>query len=309
MHAGIVVSIYNEVEVIDKFYETLKAYLDKNRIQHIIYFVNDGSKDGSRQKLNDIAAHDKQVRVINFSRNFGHEAAMLAGIDHAETDFVICMDGDLQHPVEKIAEMIEAYQNGADIVKMQRTSRADGGLYKKITSYLFYKLLNSLSPVKFSDNATDFFLLSRKIIKVLRVDYRERTRFLRGIIEMVGFNLRVITFEAKSREAGESKYSFMKLVSLSLNALVSFSSKPLYIALGFGLVSIVLSLGIIVFSIYNYFFTIVPSGYSTIVVLMSFLFCVLFFILGIICLYLAHLIEETRKRPIYLVDEVLNATV
>jgi len=305
MIAGIVVSIFNENDIIDKFYDTLKEYLVKNNIEHVIYFVNDGSTDGSRRKLEIIQGKDDKVCVINFSRNYGHEAAMLAGIDHADADYVICMDGDLQHPVDKISEMIDAYKNGAQIVKMQRISREDGGIYKHVTSFLFYKLLNALSPVKFSSNATDFFLLSNKVIKILRNEYRERTRFLRGIIEMLGFNLVVIPFEARSREAGESKYSFLKLVSLSLNALVSFSSKPLYIALGFGIFSIVFSLGIIAFSIYNYFFTVVPSGYSTIVVLFSFLFCILFFILGIICLYLAHLIEETRKRPIYLIEQML----
>lgn len=304
MQLGIVVSVYNENEIIDKFNETLTLYLQNKFSNYLVIYVNDGSYDGTKEKLKKIAESSSKISVIHFSRNYGHEAAMLAGIDHAETDAVICIDGDLQHPVEKIEEMVAAFKSGADIVKMQRISREDGGLYKKISSGLFYKIMNLLSPVKFSPNATDYFLVSNRVCKVLKHEYRERTRFLRGILEMLGYKLVVIPFEAKSRTAGNSKYKISDLLMLSLKALVSFSSKPLIIALVFGLFSIVFSVGIILFSIYNYFFTVVPSGYSTIVVLMSFLFCILFFILGIICIYLAYLIEETRKRPIYLIDEI-----
>jgi glycosyltransferase involved in cell wall biosynthesis len=305
MKIEIVVSIYNEIEIINQFHKTLFEYLENIKIDFRIIYVNDGSHDGTREKLAEIKQLSDKITVINFSRNYGHEAAMIAGIDAAKGDAVICMDGDLQHPVEKISEMVQAFKEGAEIVKMKRLSREDGGIYKRISSALFYKVLNLLSPVKFSSNATDYFLISSRVCKILRNEYRERSRFLRGILEMLGFNLVIIPFEAKSRTAGESKYSFVKLAMLSLNALVSFSSKPLIIGLGFGLLSILFSFGIIVFSVYNFFFTNVPSGYSTIVVLMSFLFCILFFILGIICIYLAYLIEETRKRPIYLIDEIL----
>jgi glycosyltransferase involved in cell wall biosynthesis len=305
MKIEIVVSIYNEIEIINQFHKTLFEYLENIKIDFRIIYVNDGSHDGTREKLAEIKQLSDKITVINFSRNYGHEAAMIAGIDAAKGDAVICMDGDLQHPVEKISEMVQAFKEGAEIVKMKRLSREDGGIYKRISSALFYKVLNLLSPVKFSSNATDYFLISSRVCKILRNEYRERSRFLRGILEMLGFNLVIIPFEAKSRTAGESKYSFVKLAMLSLNALVSFSSKPLIIGLGFGLLSILFSFGIIIFSVYNFFFTNVPSGYSTIVVLMSFLFCILFFILGIICIYLAYLIEETRKRPIYLIDEIL----
>jgi glycosyltransferase involved in cell wall biosynthesis len=305
MKIEIVVSIYNEVEIIEQFHATLFEYLQQIGIDFRIIYVNDGSHDGTKEKLILLKQLSDRISVINFSRNYGHEAAMIAGIDAAKGDAVICMDGDLQHPVEKISEMVKAFSRGAEIVKMKRISREDGGLYKTISSALFYKVLNLLSPVKFSSNATDYFLISSRVCKILRNEYRERSRFLRGILEMLGYNLVIIPFEAKSRAAGESKYSFVKLIMLSLNALVSFSSKPLIIGLGFGLFSILFSFGIIIFSIYNFFFTTVPSGYSTIVVLMSFLFCILFFILGIICIYLAYLIEETRKRPIYLIDEIL----
>jgi dolichol-phosphate mannosyltransferase len=305
MKIEIVVSIYNEVEIIEQFHATLFEYLQQIGIDFRIIYVNDGSHDGTKEKLILLKQLSDRISVINFSRNYGHEAAMIEGIDAAKGDAVICMDGDLQHPVEKISEMVKAFSRGAEIVKMKRISREDGGLYKTISSALFYKVLNLLSPVKFSSNATDYFLISSRVCKILRNEYRERSRFLRGILEMLGYNLVIIPFEAKSRAAGESKYSFVKLIMLSLNALVSFSSKPLIIGLGFGLFSILFSFGIIIFSIYNFFFTTVPSGYSTIVVLMSFLFCILFFILGIICIYLAYLIEETRKRPIYLIDEIL----
>jgi dolichol-phosphate mannosyltransferase len=291
MKIEIVVSIFNEIEIIDQFHKTLFEYLEQTKYDFRIIYVNDGSNDGTRGKLIEIKQLSDKISVINFSRNYGHEAAMIAGIDAAKGDAVICMDGDLQHPVEKIKEMVDAYSNGAEIVKMKRVSREDGGVYKRISSALFYKVLNLLSPVKFSSNATDYFLISSRVCKILRNEYRERSRFLRGILEMLGYNLVIIPFEAKSRVAGESKYSFVKLIMLSLNALVSFSSKPLIIGLGFGLFSILFSFGIIIFSIYNFFFTNVPSGYSTIVVLMSFLFCILFFILGIICIYLAYLIE------------------
>jgi dolichol-phosphate mannosyltransferase len=306
MTLGIVVSAFNEEAIIEKFYNEIISLPELSSTIFKLYFVNDGSTDNTLFRLKSIAAKDPRIVIISFSRNFGHEAAMLAGIDHAMEDAVICIDGDLQHPVKKIPEMLAAFARGAEIIKMQRTSREDGGILKKISSHFFYKVLNWLSPVKFSNNATDFFLVSSRVVKVLRTEYRERTRFLRGFLEIMGFKMELLTFEARSREAGNSKYSLSKLVLLSLSALVSFSSKPLMLGLFFGVFSIFFSAGIILYSIYNFFFSTVPSGYSTIVVLMSFLFCIVFFILGIICLYLAYLIEETRKRPIYLIDEIVK---
>lgn len=305
---SVVVSVYNEEGSLPAFWKECKRVLDTMGGQKEVIFVDDGSVDDSLDILTGLAKENSEIKVITFSRNFGHEAAMLAGIDASEGDAIICLDADLQHPPAMIPEMIAAWKEGYQIVNMVRTSRSDHNFFQRFMSSVFYWFLNLISPVKLESNASDFFLISRKVGKVLKKEFRERTRFIRGYIQVIGFKKTKLKFEASSREAGKSKYNFYKLIMLSAEAIVTFSRMPLHLGLIGGIFCAFAGIAVMIYSICMYFFSDdpIPAGYTTIIVLVSFLFSFLFFLIGIIGVYLGHVFEESRKRPIYIIDEVIT---
>jgi dolichol-phosphate mannosyltransferase len=305
---NIVVSVYNEQEALPMFYPELKKHLDKLDISYKIIFVNDGSTDNSINILREFAKNDNTVKVLNFSRNFGHEAAMLAGLDYSNAHAVVFMDSDLQHPPECIKDMMNSFNNGADIVNMVREERKDGGIQKNFMSKIFYAFLNKMSKIKIEPNASDFFLLSERVVNILKNDYRERTRFLRGLIQIIGFNKAKLTFTAPERIAGESKYSFMKLLVFSFSAISVLSKAPLRLGIYSGLIFAVFSIVVTVYSVIMRFLEQPTPGYTTIVVLISILFSILFFILGILGDYIGLLFDEIKNRPHYIIMEEISHT-
>ena len=270
-----------------------------------LLFVDDGSSDRSPLILDQLAAeYPDLVRVIHFSKNFGHEAAMTAGLDHAKGDFLIFMDADLQHPPKLIPEMLQKWEEGFSVVSMVRTKNSSAGLIKNISSSAFYFVLNRLSPLHFEANASDFFGISKEVQEVLIKYYREKVRYLRGYVQSVGFSKTKILYEAGERQGGASHYSIRKLLVFSKNTLLSFSNLPLRLGIFASVCSAVLGLLLL-------FYTLVtrkgaPSGYATIVVLLCFMFAVLFLVVGIIGEYIALLFEEIKDRPIYIVSEIKN---
>lgn len=306
MKLSIVVSVYNEEEVLNEFHKELSHVLSKLNDRTEIIYVNDGSFDDSRALLSQIATSDKQVKVINFSRNFGHEAAMIAGVDKSTGDCVICMDADLQHPPKEIPSMLKKFKEGFEVITMMRTKNKDSGWFKKTTSKLFYSILNKISGQNFEVNASDFFLISRKVANVLKSDFREQSRFLRGFIQMIGFKKTSLEYVAESRFAGESKYSLKHLFKYSFNVMLTFSNLPLKLGVMAGLIVGIFGAFIGIWEIIMKFKGLTPPGYTTIVVLISFLFAVLFFIVGIIGEYIAVLFREVKGRPIYIIDEIIS---
>jgi glycosyltransferase involved in cell wall biosynthesis len=305
---SVVVSVYNEEDALPGFWAALCTELNKIAgWDKEVIFVNDGSVDESDEILAELAKNNSEIKAVNFSRNFGHEAAMLAGIDTATGDAIVCMDSDLQHPPECIAEMLAAFDEGHHIVTMVRTQRADHGFFKRGLSNFFYWFLNKISPVHFEPNASDFFLVSKKVAKILRKEYRERTRFLRGYIQVLGFKKTKVEFAAPARSEGESKYSFYKLMLLSTEAIVAFSRMPLHIGLLAGMIcafiGLLVGLGSLIVWLGGWY---TPPGYTTAIVLFSFLFSILFFLIGIMGVYLGYVFEETKKRPIYIIDEIIE---
>lgn len=270
-----------------------------------LLFVDDGSSDRSPLILDQLAAeYPDLVRVIHFSKNFGHEAAMTAGLDHAKGDFLIFMDADLQHPPKLIPEMLQKWEEGFSVVSMVRIKNSSAGLIKNISSSAFYFVLNRLSPLHFEANASDFFGISKEVQEVLIKYYREKVRYLRGYVQSVGFSKTKILYEAGERQGGASHYSIRKLLIFSKNTLLSFSNLPLRLGIFASVCSAVLGLLLL-------FYTLVtrkgaPSGYATIVVLLCFMFAVLFLVVGIIGEYIALLFEEIKDRPIYIVSEIKN---
>ncbi len=303
---SVVVSVYNEELSLEKFYDTTIPILEQCQWDYELIFVNDGSMDSSIVHLRDFAGRNKKVKVIDFSRNFGHEAAMIAGIDHAKGDGIVCMDADLQHPPESIPDIINKFEEGYEVISMIRTKNADAGFVKKVTSGAFYKVLNMISPVKFENNSSDFFAMAKCVAEVLRKDYREKIRYLRGYVQSVGFKKTTLTFEARRREAGESKYSIRKLLHFSINALCSFSDLPLKLGVYSGCFVAFIGFVIMVFTIIDKILRGTPAGYATIIVVLCFMFAITLIVIGIIGEYISILFAEVKGRPIYIVRDRLN---
>jgi dolichol-phosphate mannosyltransferase len=303
----IVVSVYNEEEVLEIFWADLENHLINLGINYEVIFVNDGSNDRSKDILLDMSKRNSKIKVISFSKNFGHEAAMIAGIDYSRGDAVICMDSDLQHPPSKLKEMIDKYTEGSDVVIMLRNQNEDITMIKKITSSIFYIILNLLSAVKFDPNASDFFLISRRVANIIRENFLERARFLRGFIQVVGFQRATIEYNSPQRVAGQTKYSLYKLFIFSISAVAAFSNMPLRFGIIFGVIVGLASMVVGLYSIIvKFFLGYVVPGYTTLIVMISFLLAIQFFLIGIIGEYVGFIFNEIKKRPIYIVEDEVN---
>lgn len=303
---SVVVSCYNEELALNQFYEKTAGILQSLNWNYELIFVNDGSQDGTLELLGHLADQDENVRVISFSRNFGHEAAMIAGLDYSSGDGIVCMDADLQHPPEYLPEIVKKLSEGFDVINMVRMKNESAGWLKNLTSSAFYKLINVLSDVKFEPNASDFFAISKRAAKVLKENYREKVRFLRGYVQNIGFNRTTIEYEAGIRVAGQSKYSMKKLLEFSLNTIMCFSNLPLKLGIYAGEGAAFLGLLMMIYTIWSWAKVGTPNGYATTIVLICFMFAVLFLIVGIIGNYIAILFAELKDRPIYIVGETKN---
>lgn len=302
---SIVVSVYNEEAVLDKFMKAFDEIKEKINWDFELIFVDDGSSDNSMNMLERYADKDKRIKVLRFSRNFGHEAAMIAGIDNAIGDGVICMDADLQHPLECIMPIVEKLEEGYEVINMVRLANKSAGIIKNITSKAFYKVVNILSDqAYFEENASDFFAISKRVADVLRKNYREKCRFLRGYVQSVGFKKTTLEYVAAERAGGESHYSLKKLMKFSISTIVCFSDLPLKLGVYSGLFCALIGVLMLIYTICTY--KNAPSGYATIVTLICFLFAMLFIIIGIIGEYLSVLFAELKDRPIYIVEKKIN---
>ncbi|MDO4438065.1 MAG: glycosyltransferase family 2 protein [Eubacteriales bacterium] len=308
---SIVASVYNEEQGIRQFYTVVREKLEELKsksgkmFEYEIFFVNDGSTDRSREILEEIWSRDKEhVSLLNFSKNFGHEAAMTAGLDYAKGDYLIFMDADLQHPPSCIADIMKAFEDGYEIISMVRTKNESAGLLKNITSSGFYKVINSLSQMHLEPAASDFFAISKKPAEVLRKNFRERVRFLRGYVQNIGFKKMNLEYEAAERVAGQSHYSLKKLWKFSMETIICFSNVPLKLGIYAGLMSALAGVILIIYTLLTK--SGAPSGYATIVIALCFMFAVQFIIIGVIGEYIAVIFSELKDRPIYIVEDIKN---
>lgn len=305
---GIVVSVYNEQEGLKLFYDTLKECLDRlvserSGYDYDICFVNDGSTDGSQSVLDVIKEKDPEhVTVITFSRNFGHEAAMTAGLDYSGGDYLIFMDADLQHPPACIPEIMDCFEAGHSIINMVREKNEGAGAFGNAASALFYKLINRISEAEMIPAASDFFAMDKAAAGVLKTNYREKVRFLRGFVQNIGFDKTTLSYKAGARAAGRSHYSFGRLLRLSVDAMTCFSDFPLKLGIYAGFFSGFLGILLIIYTLATR--NGAPGGYTTIVIVLCFMFAVLFLLLGAIGSYISILFREIKDRPIYIVKDI-----
>lgn len=299
----IVVPAFNEEECLEAFYARLSAVIDALPYRFRILFVDDGSDDRTAELCLGFAQADARVGLLRFSRNFGHQAALTAGLDEADADAVITMDADLQHPPEVLPRFIEAWEGGAELISGVRSHAAEGGLFKRLTSPAFYRMLNMISPLSITADSPDFRMLDRKVVQAVR-RVREQSRFLRGIYSWVGFRKAEIVYDEGRRSAGQTHYGTSDMFFLALAAVLSFSRAPLRLATYLGLVVSTFAFGFGVYAlIQNLVFQEVIRGWTSLAVLVSFLSGVQLVTLGVIGEYLGQVLDESKRRPLYLVAD------
>lgn len=295
---------YNESEVIGLFYRELRPVLESlEDLDFEIVFVDDGSSDDTLDQLNKIAESDPTVRVASLSRNFGHQITLTAGLDHAAGDAVIMMDSDLQHPPSLIPELVSKWRLGYDVVSAVRLKTEGESWFKGSTSRGFYVLLNALSGTKVPPGAADFCLISRRVCDSLN-EMPERHRFLRGLISWAGFKRTLVPYHASRRAAGRTKYSLVKMVTLALDAVFSFSAEPLRLALRAGLTVTLAGFVYLLWTlIYGYIIHGLVPGYASLIGVTMILGGSQLMFIGLIGQYLARVFEQVKGRPIYLLKQ------
>lgn len=305
---SIVVPVFNEEESITETVRRLLVLRDKlaQEIDVELVFVNDGSKDRSLPLLRDIAGDTASVKVISFSRNFGHQIAITAGIDLAAGDYVAVIDADLQDPPELIADMYRLALTGFDVVYGKRRSRAGETVFKKATAAVFYRLLNYMCEIDIPSDTGDFRLMSRKVVDAFK-QLRERHRFVRGMVPWLGYRVAPLEYDRAERFAGETKYPLRKMLAFATNAILSFSSKPLTMAIRLGFLTILAGIAGGSYMLYLKLFTNIPIPGLTAVLLAIVIFSgVQILLIGVVGEYIARIFEEIKGRPLYLVDETIN---
>lgn len=306
---SIVLPCFNEEAVLPKTIvrvKNLTQQVVKLGFDYEIVMVDDGSHDRTKEIIKSYCRQDKNIMLVAFSRNFGQQLAALAGLRHANGDAVILMDADLQDPPEVALEMIKKWQAGADMVYGVRKKRARESLFNKIMAFLFYRIIYWLADSKIPMNTSDFRLMDKKVVHALS-QMRERTVFLRGMVAWLGFSQDVVYFVRQERAAGKTKYNFAKLLVLALDAVFSFSNKPLKFANYLGFLVSLLSLGGIGWVLWQRLvLNNAISGWATIMVAMMFLGGVQLIVLGILGEYIGRIYREVKDRPPYVVDEVLG---
>ena len=302
---SIVVPVYNEQETIPALYERVKKVIDTLDTSCEVVVVDDGSADGSLDLLKAMHRKDPRFKIVSFSRNFGHQVAISAGIDHAEGDAVMIIDGDLQDPPEVLPHFIEKWKEGYDVVYAVRTKRKEN-IFKRAAYAIFYRLLKRLSYLDIPLDSGDFCLLDKRVVQTMR-KLPERLRFVRGLRTWVGFRQVGLPYERERRFAGSPKYTFTKLLGLAYDGIFSISTTPLRLAVysGFGLAALAFIGGLLV--IYDKLvYGIAIVGWASTIVIITFLGGVTLSTLGMIGEYVSRIYEEVKSRPLYVVKEKLG---
>jgi dolichol-phosphate mannosyltransferase len=304
LHISIVIPVYMESGVVHKFHELLRETIDTLPDHYTIYYVNDGSTDDTAEHLEQIAAQDARVRLIHLVRNFGHQAALTAGLDNATGEAVISMDGDGQHPPALLPQFIQLYRAGYDIVQAQRMESENAGWFKRVTSSGFYWIINRMASTKIQPGAADFRLMSREAVESMK-KMPEYHRFLRGMVPWMGYNTVLIPFQPPARLGGQTKYSLKKMVKLAEDAVFSFSLAPMRLALVMGLLLFILA-GAEAVYVLSFWFTgnqhMLAPGWSSLMFMLLINSALLMINIATIGLYVGYIFQEVKHRPVYLIQ-------
>ncbi len=302
---SIVAPVFNEAETLPHFYERVAHIMEDIGETFEIVLVNDGSRDKTYAIMKELHEKDARVRVVDFSRNFGHQIAISAGLDYAQGDAVVILDSDLQDPPEVIPELIARWKDGAEVVYAQRATRKGETFFKLATAAAFYRLIRRITAVDIPSDTGDFRLLDRQVVDTL-VKMREHHRFMRGLSAWVGFRQEAVKYERQERFAGTTKYPLTKMIRFSLDAITSFSHVPLQIATSLGFALALVSLLGILIAIILRVFTDAIVGQATTLIMVLFMGGIQLIFLGIIGEYLGRIYDEVRARPLYIVRKVLD---
>lgn len=300
--------MYYEEKVVEECYERVKKSLNQiENYEHEIIFINDGSKDKTLELLERIANNDEKVKIISFSRNFGHQAAVTAGLRHVTGDAIVIIDADLQDPPELISEMLRLWEDGNEVIYGKRKKRKGESAFKLLTAKMFYQTLNALSDVEIPKDTGDFRLVDRKVVDTIN-SLPEHNKFLRGLFSWIGYKQISFEYERQERFAGKTKYPLGKMLKLASDGIISFSSKPLKLVGALGVFSILISIIILIYALISYFFDLnnLSAGWTSIMVTVTFFAGIQLLSIWIMSEYIGRIYDETKKRPEYIIDKKIN---
>ncbi|EJO22483.1 glycosyltransferase, group 2 family protein [Selenomonas sp. FOBRC6] len=297
---SIVVPVYNEEDNIAHFVQSVEKVMETLPYAYEILFIDDGSRDRSREILREMGGRDPHVQSIFLARNAGHQVALTCGTDHADGDAVITMDGDMQHPPELLPVLLAKWEEGYEIVQTVRLTTEGASLFKRLTSKYYYRLLNAMTDVEIQEGGSDFRLMDRKAVLALR-RYHEHARFIRGIVGAMGFRKTTVEFVAPERFAGQSKFSLHKMISFALDGILAYSVQPLRAAFYVGICSALLAVLLFLHVLYETLRGETVAGWSTIVVCSLFFGGMQMMMLGVCGEYIARILQEVKNRPLYLI--------
>lgn len=305
---SVIVPMYCEEKTVDECYARLTNVLKNiENYEYEIIFINDGSQDKTLEMLIEIAKQDNQAKIISFSRNFGHQAAVTAGLKHVTGDAIVILDSDLQDPPEAIPEMLKLWEAGNDVIYGKRKKRKGESAFKLLTAKLFYATLNALSETEIPKDTGDFRLVDRRVVDSINL-LPEHHKFLRGLFSWVGYQQIPYEYERQERFAGKTKYPFRKMVKLAGDGILSFSTKPLKLVGVIGMLSLILSFLILIYAILSFAFKwnhLIP-GWTSIMLTVTFFAGVQLLSIWIMSEYIARIYDESRHRPQYIIDKTYN---
>jgi len=305
---SVIIPCYLEEEVIKISYDRLSKVMNKlDKYNYELIFVNDGSTDNTYNILLDIAKKDGNVKIINFSRNFGHQAAVMAGLRNCIGDNAIIIDADMQDPPEVIPDMLKLWEEGNEVVYGKRKTREGETYFKTFTAKTFYRVLKKLSDIDIPVDTGDFRLIDRKVVDSLCA-LKEHNKYIRGLVVWIGFKQYAYEYDRQERIAGETKYPFKKMLKLALDGIISFSTKPLKIIGGIGILALFIAFAIAIYAVLSYVFNwnnLVP-GWTSLMLTITVLSGIHFVSIWIMSEYIARMYDEVRNRPEYIIKEKIN---
>lgn len=299
---SVIVPMYYEEEIVDICYKEIKKVLKKiKKYEHEIIFINDGSLDKTLDLLTNISEKDNKVKIISFSRNFGHQAAVSAGLKYATGDAIVIIDADLQDPPDLIPDMLKLWENGYEVIYGKRKHRDGESKFKLLTAKIFYRLLNNLSSVNIPKDTGDFRLIDKKVAIAIN-NLPEHNKFLRGLYSYTGFKQKEFLYERKARYAGKTKYSLKKMIKLASDGIIGFSYKPLSLIFFFSLLFLTISIISLIclfiwINKYILFLIIFMFGFCTSIILLS---------IWLLSLYISRIYDEVKNRPSFIIDKTIN---